>query len=46
MNITNNILSVQGLLFNSVILYAEHKDKKEILLCISAHMFIRFLIKI
>lgn len=30
MNIDIHILSVQGLLFNSVILNAEHTDKKEI----------------
>lgn len=30
MNIDINILSVQCLLFNSVILNAEHKDKEEI----------------
>lgn len=29
MNIDINILSVQGLLFDSVISYAEHKDEKD-----------------
>lgn len=44
MNIDINILSFQCLLFNSVILNAEHKDKEEIQLFISACIFISFLL--
>lgn len=42
MNIDIYNLIVQGLLFNSVISYAEHKDEKDTYLFISVRIFISF----